>query len=221
MFTFEFRGRFHLGQIGQGLGDARHYLLTQFRMRDLSPPEHQGHLHLVSLFEEAPRMADLRLEVVLVDARAELDFLELDDVLLLARLAGHLGLLELELAEVHDADHRRTSQRSDLDQIQPGGVSGREGDLQLHDAELFTVCRDHSQRTDANLPIHPNALILFLNGPYSSNEGKQKTRTAPGDRVTTPADTMVPGNLQTVDATSTQRLPRPEGGRARKGLSLR
>src|SRR5690606_4486628 len=76
LFAFEFRGRLHLGQIGQGLGDTRHYLLTQLRMRDLSPPEHQGHLHLVSLFEEAPRVADLRLEVVLVDPGAEFDFLQ-------------------------------------------------------------------------------------------------------------------------------------------------
>src|SRR5216683_1029467 len=53
-------------------------------------------------------------------ARAELDLLDLDDLLLLARLVAALLLLVFELAEIEDLDHRRVGVGSDLDEIETG-----------------------------------------------------------------------------------------------------
>ena len=60
----------------------------------------------------------LELVVVLVDFRPELDFLDLDDLLVLLRFARALLLLALVLAEIHDAADRRNGGRRDLDQVE-------------------------------------------------------------------------------------------------------
>ena len=76
-------------------------------------------LTLLPSSEEPAGVARLRLEVVILDPGPVLDFLELDHVLLLLRLARLLGLLELELPVVHDADDGRPRRGRDFDQIQP------------------------------------------------------------------------------------------------------
>ena len=55
---------------------------------------------------------------MLVDVRTELDFLDLDDLLLLARLIGPLLRLVLVLAIVEDLADRRISIRLDLDKVE-------------------------------------------------------------------------------------------------------
>ena len=66
-------------------------------MRHLAAAEAQRDLDLVAFLEEAPHGLHLDLVVVVVDARAELDFLDLDGLLLLAGLGGLLLLVELNL----------------------------------------------------------------------------------------------------------------------------
>src|SRR5262249_10404392 len=76
-------------------------------VRDLTAAEADGDLRLVTLFEEAPDVFDLRLEVVVVRLRAHLDLFDLDDVLLLLGLVGLLLFFVLEASEVHDLAHGR------------------------------------------------------------------------------------------------------------------
>jgi hypothetical protein len=54
---------------------------------------------------------------VIVDGRAHLDLLDLDDLLLLARLGGLFLLFVFELAVVHQLDHGRLGLGRDLDQV--------------------------------------------------------------------------------------------------------
>jgi hypothetical protein len=54
---------------------------------------------------------------VIIDHRTQLDFLDLDDVLVLARLSGFLLFLVLVLAEVHQLHDRRLRHRCDLYQV--------------------------------------------------------------------------------------------------------
>src|SRR5512138_2611838 len=70
--------------------DPVDYSLSQLRMGDLTTAEHESDLDLVTLSEEAAGMSRLRVEVVILDPGAVLDLLEMDHVLLLLRLAGHL-----------------------------------------------------------------------------------------------------------------------------------
>src|SRR5689334_9854352 len=91
---------FHLGlaldlrDVGEIGGDPVDYRLPQLRVRNLATAEHEGDLDLVALSQEASGMARLRVEVVILDPGSVLDLLEMDHVLLLLRLASHLGLFE-------------------------------------------------------------------------------------------------------------------------------
>src|SRR5688500_11945842 len=58
-----------LSNVGELRGDAIQHGLSELRMRDLPTTEHHGHLHLVLLFQEPPRVSRLGLEIVLADAR--------------------------------------------------------------------------------------------------------------------------------------------------------
>ena len=112
-------------------------------------------------------MTRLGHEIVLVDSRAVFHFLQLDDVLLLFRDPRLLGLLELELAEVHHPDHRRPRRGGDFHQVESMFFGQRHGLVDFHDSELGAVVPDHSYRADADLSIDANAFGCVLNGNVS------------------------------------------------------
>src|SRR4051812_2601684 len=164
-------------------------------MRDLATTEHHGHLDLVLLFQEPPGVARLGLEIVIVDARTELHFLELDHVLLLLRDACLLGHLELVLAVVHDADDGRPRGRGDFDKIEPCFFGHSHRDIDFEDAELRSVRADDANWADANLPIDPHPLGGVLNRRYLL---KVKNETRPlserESRATGLAQARAPSN---------------------------
>jgi hypothetical protein len=77
----------------------------------------QGRLDLVAFSQETDCLVLLGLVVVLVDGDRELDFLDGDDFLLLARGAVALVLLVEELAVILNAANRRLGGRRDFYQI--------------------------------------------------------------------------------------------------------
>ena len=108
-------------------------------------------------------MARLEVEVVIVDPRAILHFLDLDDVLLLLRGTGGLGLLELVLAPVHHLHDGGAGRGRHFHQIQLALRRELEGVLQCDDPDLGSVRIDQADRADANHPVDPDALLtLFL-----------------------------------------------------------
>ena len=96
-------------------------------------------------------MLHLEVEVVLVGLRAELDLLEHDRRLVLARGLLLLRRLVLELAEVHDLADRRRGARIDLDQLEPCSSARRERLVRGDDADLGAVGADdaHLGHADA------------------------------------------------------------------------
>ena len=114
---------------------------ADFRVRHLAAAEEDRRLHLVAVLEEALDVLLLELVIVLVHLRTELDLLDLDDLLVLPRLARALLLLVLVLPEVHDAADRRHGRRRDLDQVEPLLLGDGQGLRRRHDAELLRRCR--------------------------------------------------------------------------------
>ncbi|MGC4081594.1 MAG: hypothetical protein QM736_05635 [Vicinamibacterales bacterium] len=68
---------------------------SDFGMGHLAPAEEDGGFHLVPFLEEALDVLLLELVIVFVDLRTELDFLDLDDLLVLPSLARALLFLVL------------------------------------------------------------------------------------------------------------------------------
>jgi hypothetical protein len=67
-------------------GDPVQQLQPELLVRHLAAAKAQRHLHLVALFEELQHRAHLDLIIMIVGTGTELDFLDLDDLLLLACL---------------------------------------------------------------------------------------------------------------------------------------
>src|SRR3954453_8520198 len=123
----------HLRQIvDQPLQDPA----ADLRVRHLAAPEENRRLHLVPVREEALDVLLLELVVVPVHLRPELDFLDLDDLLVLLRGARPFLLLVLIAPEVHDPADRRNGRRGYLDQVEP--FLSRDGHRlrRWHDPEL-------------------------------------------------------------------------------------
>ena len=115
-----FHARHELDHAGVAdvLDEAVDDLVAQFAVGHLAAAEAQARLHLVALGQEADRLVLLGLVVVLVHGDRELDFLEGDDLLLLARGALALFLLVEKAAVVLDAADGRNGVGRNFNQIE-------------------------------------------------------------------------------------------------------
>jgi hypothetical protein len=81
-------------------------------------------------------------------------------MLILSRLPRFPRFLVLVLAVIHDPDHRRTSVRRNLDEIQSLALGRRQRFLDRQYPKLLTVRRDDTDRADTDLPIDAGSLLL-------------------------------------------------------------
>ena len=122
-------------------------------MRHFAATEAQRHLRLVAFLEELDQLAELDLVVALVGARAELDFLDLDLLLLELRLVRFLLLAVAELAVVHQLADRRHRERRDLHQVHVCLFGEPERFDHRLDAQLVTVFRYQSHLRGGDFPV--------------------------------------------------------------------
>ena len=133
--------------------------MADLRVRHFAAAEENRRLDLVAVFNEALDVVLLELVIVLVHLRAELDFLDLDHLLVALRFAGPLLLLVLILAVVHDPADRRHGGRRDFDQVE-AFLSGKDESLgRRHDAELLPRVVDYADFTDSNPLIDAEPVV--------------------------------------------------------------
>jgi hypothetical protein len=126
----------------------------------LAAPEHDRHLHLVLLLEEALDVAALRLVVVLGDLRAQLDLPDVGLLLVLARRLRLLLLLVLVLRVVEDPSHGRLRVRGDLDQVEIPLLGSLEGLGGRDDADLLAVLVDQAHLGHADPLVDTSRVAL-------------------------------------------------------------
>ena len=134
----------------------------------LAAAEPQRHLHLVAVLEEADHVAHLDIVVMGVGVRAELDLLDLDDLLLLPRLAFALLRFVLELAEVHDLADRRRGVGGDLDEVEAGIFGHPEAAVGGHDADVLAVCSDEPYFVGPDAIVYTGAGVPLRRGVVGS-----------------------------------------------------
>ena len=115
---------------------------TALGMAHLAPAEHDRDLDLVALAQEAYDMALLGGVVVGIDLRAELDLLDRDRALVLARQLLLLLLVVAVLAVVHHPADGRIRVRRDLDEIEVLRPRILQGLVARLDADLRSVVVD-------------------------------------------------------------------------------
>jgi hypothetical protein len=97
---------------------------------------------------------------VVVDHRADLDLLDLDHFLLLARLVRLFLLLVFILAVVEDLAHGRIGVGRNLDEIEPGLLGALERLADGDDADLAAVGVDQADLVGTDLFIDAGAVLV-------------------------------------------------------------
>ena len=144
MSTFQLRTLVHNGHIGAAFCKLQQQLLADFGMGHLSAAETHSDFAAVAVFQELLCIAHLDIEVIHVNAGGHPDFLDLHHALVLAGLFLSLGLLEAELAVIHDLADRGHGVRRDLDQVQALLLCDAQSFQSGHNAQLFTGLRDQT-----------------------------------------------------------------------------
>src|SRR6478736_9130644 len=120
-------------------------------MARLASPEHDRDLDLRPLVQEPDDVALLRLVVVNSNLRPELDLLDVDRNLVLARDFGLLLLLVAVLAVVHDPRDRRIGLSRDLDEVEIPSVRIVQRLLDRLHPELAAFLVDEPDLRDADV----------------------------------------------------------------------
>jgi hypothetical protein len=112
---------------------------------------------------------------VIVDGRAHLDLLDLDDLLLLAGLVGLFLLLVFELAVVHQLADRRLVVGRDFDDVKTLLVAQSESFVQADLAVLVAVVADQKNGFGGDFVVDARAILgrrgcvtLKTSGDYDS-----------------------------------------------------
>src|SRR5580700_1406948 len=129
--------------------------------------EPQRHLDLVAFLEEALHRAHLHLVVMIVDHWPELDFLDLDHLLLLAGFRLLLLFLVLELAEIQELADRRSGVGGDLDEVEARLLGERQCLGNRNRAAIGTILVDQMNLAFANIII--DARTVLGNGQRGSH----------------------------------------------------
>jgi hypothetical protein len=146
---------FDLSDIGNFFGDAIQDLLAELWAVHLATSEHDGQLDLVTFSQEVSDLTGLRVEVARADLDSVFHFLDAEVLCFAAGLTGLLRSVELELAVVHDATHRRLGHGRDFDKVKVFVSSDVKGFRQRLYAELLTVFIDKSDLPSTNSIIDP------------------------------------------------------------------
>ena len=128
-------------------------------MRHLAAAEAQRQLDLVAFLEEAPHRPHLHLVVVAVDVGAHLDLLDLDDLLVLARLGRLLLVGVFQLAEIEDLDDRRLGVGRNLDEVEAGLFGEQQCVVDGNVAAIAAVGVDELDPGDPDVAVGARAVL--------------------------------------------------------------
>src|SRR5690242_3586522 len=115
--------------------------------------ETQRDAHLVAFFQKADDVADLDAQIVLVDGRAQLDLLDLDDLLLLARFMRLLLDFVTVFTVIEDFAYRGIGGGGDLYQVQAGLFSHPDAFQGSNNADHITILVDQSDGSGRDLAV--------------------------------------------------------------------
>jgi hypothetical protein len=158
-------------------------LAAEVLVRHLAAPEAQRHLHLVAGFEEAGHVAHLDVVVMGVRVGTELHLLDLDRLLLLARLGFAFLLFVLELAEIHDLADGRIGVGRNLHQVEAGLRGHVHGLGGVHDADVFAVRADQADLGGADRRSLTRGPVSRVGGALWGLRAIILGRSAGGGRV--------------------------------------
>ena len=132
------------------------HLETKFRMRHFASTEFQGDFDLHVLAQKVDPMLDFDREVVGIDLRTKLDFLNARGVLVFLGFLVAFGLFVSVLAEIDQTADGRIRVGGDLNQVNAISASHGQRVTQAEDPELFAINPDDPNFAGTNFPVYPD-----------------------------------------------------------------
>jgi hypothetical protein len=174
--AFHARHEFDHAVVADVLDQAVDDRVAQLTVGHLTALEAQRRFHLVAVLEEADGLVPARHVVMVVDGDRELDFLDRDDLLALARRAVALFLLVEELPVVLDAADGRNGGGRDFDEIQAALARDFQGLEGRQNAELLPFFVDYADLAGADPVVDANKLFrgTFVDGLFSSGVARPR-----------------------------------------------
>ena len=175
----------HHGHIAAAFSELYQQVLTDVGMGHFASTESNGDFAPVALGQELLRVAHFYIEVIHVDTGRHTDLFDLHHALVLTGFLLSLGLLEPELAVIHQFTHRGHGVRGNLDQIQTLLLGHAKSFLSRHDAQLFAGVGDQSNLFVANFFIGLMSCVSdgkhlqTKNNAVSTNSYRIATKTTP------------------------------------------
>ena len=126
-------------------------------MRGFPAAKAHFYFDFVAFFEKATGCANTDLQIMLVCAWSQANFLNLGHVLVLLRIAGPLVLLEPESSQVRNTTHGRIGGARNLDEVEAGLFGPTKRFVDRHDAQLLAFFVDNANLRGADLAIRPRA----------------------------------------------------------------
>jgi hypothetical protein len=178
-------GAFHAGHelhntgFSNVLDEAVDDGVAEFAVGHLAAAETQTCLDLVTFGEEANGLVLLGLVVVLVDGDGELDFLDDDDLLLLAGGAFALVFLVEEASVVLDTADGWDGIGGDFDEVEPALLGDSQSLVGRKNAELFSIFINDTDFARTDFFVDANKLTgRTLIECYGSPPGCEVSLTA-------------------------------------------
>ena len=137
------------------------------RQRNLSPPENDGYLDLVFIFDEPVDMVQFYLDIVFAGFGSNLDFLYLERTLFFLGFLLFFGLLVFIATIVHDFTDRRIRVRRNLHQIETIVTGDSKGLVRGNNADLIAVRVDDSDFFCSDVFVYVGS-VRFVVSVWSS-----------------------------------------------------
>ena len=141
---------------GQVLDELFHDLEPEFLVGHFPAAEPERDLYLHFLTQEIDGAARLDAEIVRVNGRAELDFLDLVGVLVFPGFLFLLRLFVAELAVIDQAADGRRCVGRDFNQVHSLGARQVDRFAKLQDAKLLAILCDDPDFAGADFPVYPD-----------------------------------------------------------------
>src|SRR5215469_3898155 len=157
--AFEFRLLLDLGHGGYVVAHPVKQLEAKLLVGHLAATKTQRDLDLVALVEEPPDRTHFHVIIVIIDHRPELNFLDLDDLLFLARLGSLLLFLVLKFTEIEDLAGGGGHVGGDFDEIESRLQRNVERITEGNDAAVCSSLVDQLHLSDANVFVDARAVL--------------------------------------------------------------
>ncbi len=119
-------------------------------VRDRTAFKSDRRFNFVSFFKELTSIAKFRIEIMVIDRRAQANLFQIDDLLIFTGFFLFLLLFELKLSVVHDTGNGWFCSWSNENKIKIDAFCDFKGFVLGFDSKLFTILIDQTHFTGTN-----------------------------------------------------------------------